>query len=119
MPVFVLHTSSDEFKPWIAIRYLGRIIASRSFWIQQPHPNHQKVTKKLLERVVQLVEDLGVERWARTDIALGKIRGDPEGIDIFTCALLKGVEIWYRQKESRLLGSSLNNFQRLMMLVRQ
>jgi hypothetical protein len=109
--------NSDEFEPWIAIRYLGGILASRSFWIQQPHSNHKIVTKKLFQRVTQLVEDMDMERWAETDMR--EIRGDIEGIDILTSALLNGVKIWSRQKESRPLGSSLNSFQRLMVLIRQ
>jgi hypothetical protein len=69
---------------------------------------------------MQLVEDMDMERWATTDIFLRKIRGDIEGIDMLTCALLNGVEIWNRQElESRLSGPSLNNFHQLMALVRQ
>jgi hypothetical protein len=111
--------NSDEFEPWIAIRYLSGILASRSFWIQQPHSNHKIVTKKLFQRGKQLIEDMDIECWAKTDILLRKICGDVEGIDILTCALLKGVEIWYRQEEPRPLGPSLKNFQQLMGLVRQ
>jgi hypothetical protein len=77
--------NSDEFEPWIAIRYLGGILASRSFWIQQPHSNHEIVTEKLFQRGKQLVEDMDIERWAKTDILLRKICGDVEGIDILTC----------------------------------
>jgi hypothetical protein len=101
--------NSDKFEPWIAIRYLGRILASRSFWVQQPHSNHQVVTAKLFQRVTQLVED----------IHLRGSHGDVEGIDALTCAVMKGVEIWYRQTESRPSGPSLNSLQRLMVLIRQ
>jgi hypothetical protein len=68
---------------------------------------------------MQLVEDMDMECWATTDIFLRKILGDIEGIDILVCALLNGVGIWYRQNESRPSGPSLNNFQRLMVLIRQ
>jgi hypothetical protein len=110
---------SDDFEPWIAIRYLGRILESHSFWYQKPHSNHQTATKKLFKRVTQLVEDVDIESWAKTDILLRNIRGDVEGIDMVTCALLKGVEIWCRQKESRPSGPSLSNFHQLMVHVRQ
>jgi H2-forming N5,N10-methylenetetrahydromethanopterin dehydrogenase-like enzyme len=111
--------NSDEFEPWIAIRYLGTILASSSFWAQQPHANHQFATNKLFQRVVRLVNDMDMECFATTDVRLRKINGDIEGIDLLTSALLHGVEDWYRRKESRPSGPALNNFQQLMVLVRQ
>jgi hypothetical protein len=117
--ILILHVSSDTFEPWIAVRYLGGILESRSFWTQHPHYNHQIVTKKIFKRVKQLVEDLDVESWAITHLVLRGIRGDVQGIDILTSALLNGVRIWYQQKESRPLGPLLGDFARLMALLRQ
>jgi hypothetical protein len=111
--------TSDKFEPWIAIRYLGGILESPSFWEQEPHSNHRAVTKKLFKRVRQVVEDLDVERWAITDVALRVIRGDVQGIDILVSALLNGVAIWHMQEHTRPLGPLLSDFARLMALVRQ
>ena len=116
---FISRTISDKFEPWIAIRYLGGILESPSFWEQDPHSNHQTVTKKLFERVRQLVEDLDIERWAITDVALRVIRGDVQGIDILVSALLNGVGIWYQQEHLRPLDPLLSDFARLVALVRQ
>jgi hypothetical protein len=114
-----MYVNSDEYEPWIAIRYLGRILESPSFWIQQPHSNHQIVSKKLFRRVRQLVEDLDVECWALTHVALRKIRGDIQGVDGLTAALLDGVRIWDRQEQSPPFDPFLNDFTRLMELVQQ
>jgi hypothetical protein len=105
---------SEKYEPWIAIRYLGAVLESSSFWVQQSHHIHQSVTKKLFERVRQLVEDLDVKGWATTDVALRRIRGDVQGVDIITFALLNGLKIWDQQAQSRPLGLFLNDFALLM-----
>jgi hypothetical protein len=110
---------SDKFEPWIAIRYLGGILDSPSFWIQRCHPTYHNVTKKLFERGRQLVEDVDVECWVTTNVALGEIHRDVQGIDLFTSALLNGVRIWYQQEQIRPLGPSLSNFARMMALIRR
>jgi hypothetical protein len=110
--------SSDEFEPWIAIRYLGTILESSYFWVQEPHSNHQAVCQRLFQRARKLVEDLDVEH---SVITQEEFRGDVQGIDILTSALLKGARIWRCQEPIRIrpLGLLSSNFARLIALVQQ
>jgi hypothetical protein len=86
--------SSDDFEPWIAIRYLGRILVSRSFWNQEPHSTHQTTTKKLFKWVTQLVDDVDIECWAKTDILLRDIREDIDGRCRNLVLTKKSVVLW-------------------------
>jgi hypothetical protein len=112
---------SDKFEPWVAIRYLGNILDSPSFWQQDPHSNHEVVTVKLFRRVRQLVEDMDMEEWARTDttLRLRVFHGDVKGIDDLVAALLNGVSIWSRQDVNHRVDPVRSNFARLMELVCQ
>jgi hypothetical protein len=112
---------SDKFEPCVAIRYLGGILESSSFWHQECHYNHEVVTVKLFGRVRQLVEDMDMEGWAKMDVAfqLREFHGDVQGIDYLVAALLNGVGIWCWKDENHRLDPVRNNFTRLMELVCQ
>jgi hypothetical protein len=109
---------SDRFESWIAIRYLGGILESYSFWVQEAHYNYLVVTKKLIERIIRLIEDLDVE--------LGTISKegpcmDIPGIDATASALLNGLRIWDCDMPVRLTTSDSirTDFKRLVELVCQ
>ena len=91
--MLTIQLNSDECVQWIAIRYLGRILEPHSFWVQKSHDNHQTVIKQLLERVNQLVEDLGVEYPIQTDDLPITSRMDVQSVDIIASAVINGVRL--------------------------
>jgi hypothetical protein len=84
---------SEKFEPRIAARYLGGILEFPSFWDQEFHTNHKTVTRKLFERVGQLIEDLDVSSIPPTKAAATNVPVDldRQGIDLLASALLGGV----------------------------
>ena len=112
---------SDKFEPWVAIRYLGGILETPSFWHQECHYNHKAVTEMLFGRVRQLVEDMDMEGWAKMDntLRLRVFLGDVQGIDELVAVLLNGVGVWCQNDENHRLDPVRNNFTRLMELVCQ
>jgi hypothetical protein len=93
-PALIVQLNSDSCVQWIAVRYLGRILEPCSFWVQKPHENHLTVIKKLLERVNQLVEDLGVDYPIQTDdLPITSCHTDVQSIDIIASAVANGVRL--------------------------
>jgi len=86
-----------------------------SFWLQQPCCNHQAVTRKLVERVHRLTEDLDVERGTAPKTSCT----DVQGIDNIASAVLNGLRIWDCQMPFRFSGPLRNEFRRLVELLSQ
>jgi hypothetical protein len=116
---YLLYRRSRIVESWIAIRYLGRILECPTFWTQPSHDNHRGVTKKLVRRVTQLVEDLDLEYPTATsnDLPMAP-RADMQGIDTIASALLEGAKICDR---GALLpsGPLLDDFKQLIGILRQ
>jgi hypothetical protein len=80
------------------------------------HGNHWDVTKKLVQRVTQLVEDLDLEYPTATSNDLHMApRADMQGIDTIVSALFKGAKVWGREAPFPLL----DDFKQLVGILRQ
>ena len=116
--VSLTHLHSEMFEPRIAIRYLGRILECPAFWTQISHSNHWFVTKKVVQWVKQLVEDLDLEHATVINVLLVVSKTDLEGTDIIMSAVLEGAGILDGEAQLQ-SGPLLDDFERLFWLLHQ
>ncbi|KAJ7268579.1 hypothetical protein C8J57DRAFT_346729 [Mycena rebaudengoi] len=81
----------SKFSSNIAVRYLGGILELPSFWLQTGQM-FSAVIKKLVQRVLIILRDLGVDSLEIDESTAATVHSDPEGVDILCLALLDGVQ---------------------------
>ena len=81
----------DDWSKLLAIRYLGEILEAPTFWDDDHHQVQCVALKRLCSKLVELIEDTGINIREIEEVPDKLARLDLLGIDILSHSILVGV----------------------------